>query len=131
MILLDTHALVWLAAEPTRLSRPAATAIRDVARVGGLRIATVTLWELAALFARGRLQAVGPTADEIEAIVHETAVEPVAITPRIAAFAVELPATFPADPADRLIAATARVLGAPLVTRDTRIRASKAVQTIW
>jgi PIN domain nuclease of toxin-antitoxin system len=53
------------------------------------------------------------------------------ITPEIAAFAVELPSSFPKDPADRLIAATAMVEGAPLVTADERIRQAKLVQTIW
>jgi PIN domain nuclease of toxin-antitoxin system len=56
-------------------------------------------------------------------------VEP--ITPEITAFAVQLPSSFPKDPADRLIAATAMVEGAPLVTADERIRQSKVVRTIW
>jgi len=43
----------------------------------------------------------------------------------------ELPSSFPKDPADRLIAATAMVEGAPLVTADEQIRQAKVVQTIW
>jgi PIN domain nuclease of toxin-antitoxin system len=69
----------------------------------------------------------------VESFVRETAsrvmVEP--ITPEIAAFAVQLPSGFPKDPADRLIAATAMVEGAPLVTADERIRHAKVLQTIW
>jgi PIN domain nuclease of toxin-antitoxin system len=53
------------------------------------------------------------------------------ITPEIAAFAVQLPSSFPKDPADRLIAATAMVEGAPLITADERIRGAKVLRTIW
>jgi PIN domain nuclease of toxin-antitoxin system len=45
--------------------------------------------------------------------------------------ATHFPDNFPANPADRLIAATARAEGLPLVSRDARIRASAAVETIW
>jgi len=48
-----------------------------------------------------------------------------------AAVAVQLPAGFPKDPADRPIAARAMVEAAPLVTADERIRGAKVVQTIW
>ena len=49
MILLDTHVLLWLAAEPARLSRAAASAIRRALRSGGIAIASISLWEIAAL----------------------------------------------------------------------------------
>jgi PIN domain nuclease of toxin-antitoxin system len=45
--------------------------------------------------------------------------------------ATQFPDDFPGDPADRLIAATARVEGVPLVTRDSRLRVSPAVRTVW
>jgi len=54
-----------------------------------------------------------------------------ALTTEIAALAVHFPDECPADPADRLIAATARAEGTPLVTADERIRASTLVRTIW
>ena len=41
------------------------------------------------------------------------------------------PDDFPHDPMDRLIAATARVWGISLVTRDERMIASPLVDTIW
>jgi PIN domain nuclease of toxin-antitoxin system len=42
-----------------------------------------------------------------------------------------LPSTYPGDPADRIIGATALVEGIPLLTADRGIRRSKALQTIW
>ncbi len=129
MIFLDTHVLIWMASDPKRLSKKAREAIREAREKTGVAIAAMTLWELAWLAENGRIQ----VTCSVESFVRETAsrvmVEP--ITPEIAAFAVQLPSTFPKDPADRLIAATAMVEGAPLVTADERIRAAKVVRTIW
>jgi PIN domain nuclease of toxin-antitoxin system len=49
----------------------------------------------------------------------------------VATLATNFPDDFPADPADRLIAATARAEGIPLVTRDAKLRASAVVRTVW
>jgi PIN domain nuclease of toxin-antitoxin system len=129
VIFLDTHVLLWMASDPKRLSRKARQAIREAREKTGVAIAAITLWELAWLAENGRIQVTG----SVESFVRETAsrvmVEP--ITPEIAALAVQLPSSFPKDPADRLIAATAMVEGAPLVTADQRIHQAKIVQTIW
>ena len=129
MIFLDTHVLIWMASDPKRLSKKAREAIREAREKTGVGIAAITLWELAWLAENDRIQVTG----SVESFVRETAarlmVEP--ITPEIAAFAVQLPSSFPKDPADRLIAATAMVEGAPLVTADERIRQAKVVRTIW
>ena len=53
------------------------------------------------------------------------------ITPEVAALAWQFPDDFSRDPADRLIAATARAEGMALVTRDERIRRCALVKTIW
>ena len=53
------------------------------------------------------------------------------MTPAIAALAVRMPARFPRDPADRIIAATAMVEGLALVTANRQIRQAKVVETIW
>ena len=53
------------------------------------------------------------------------------LTPEIVAVPAQFPENYPRDPADRLLGATARVFGMPLVTKDERIRSSGFVKTIW
>ena len=55
MILLDTHVLVWLSTEPTKLSKQASRAIRRASRSGGIAISAITLWELAWLASHARV----------------------------------------------------------------------------
>ena len=131
MILLDTHILVWLVADPGRLSRSAASAIRRARAQQGIGIAAISLWELALLFARGRLEATGTVEASVRLIVDRSGVILRPLTVEIAALATQFPENFPPDPADRLIAATARAEGLALITRDERIRRSPLVKTIW
>ncbi len=131
MILLDTHVLLWLAAEPARLSRRAAAAIRRGLGAGGIALASISLWEIATMFSEGRLRSRGTIEASIESLVGETGVILREITPAIAALATQFPPDFPADPADRLIAATAREGGLTLVTKDERIRSSPLIRTVW
>jgi PIN domain nuclease of toxin-antitoxin system len=129
MILLDTHALVWLKAEPAKLSARAAEAIRTSRQSGGLAISAITLWELAWLATHGRLNFTGTVDDFIEKISSRTAIRP--ITPRIAVLANQLPPTYSSDPTDRLIGATALAEGIALITKDRTIRDCKQIKTIW
>lgn len=129
MILLDTHVLVWTVADSKRLTRAASAAIRRALHDGGLAISAITLWELASLVARGRIQAYGTVDASVRVLTEGVAVKP--ITPEIAALATQFPEDYSRDPADRLIGATARAEGLPLVTRDESIRNSPLLQTIW
>jgi PIN domain nuclease of toxin-antitoxin system len=67
----------------------------------------------------------------LDALIDRSGVAIKAVTPAVATLAAHFPDDFPGDPADRLIAAPARAEGAQLVTRDTRIGASRVVETIW
>lgn len=131
MIILDTHAWLWLCLDPRRLSRGAASAIRRAANGSGIAIASITLWEVAVMVARERAIPQGTPEAWLGALVDRSRVVVKEITPAVAALATHLPDAFPADPADRLIAATARAEGMRLVSRDARIRASRTVETIW
>ena len=131
MILLDTHVWVWLAIEPKRLSRRATIAIRKAAESGGVSIASISLWELAMLFAHGRLRAAGTVETSVRSVVEKTGVIIHEITPEISALSTMFPKSYPQDPADRLIGATARSLGLSLVTKDQRILDSELLKSIW
>jgi PIN domain nuclease of toxin-antitoxin system len=131
LILLDTHVLVWLAADPARLSPKARSAIRRAIASGGIGIASISVWEIAMLFARGRLRAAGTTESAVEQILESTGVAVREITPSVAALATQFPESFPKDPADRLIAATARAENIPLVTQDEALRGSPLLKTVW
>lgn len=126
MIVLDTHVLVWLALEPRRLSRPAVRALKDKRM-----LADISLREVAALVAAGRLEFDGRVEDWLDAVLEEFQVEVVPIDSRIAARSANIAPSFHGDPADQLIAATAIELDVPLVTADERLRESAAVRTIW
>jgi PIN domain nuclease of toxin-antitoxin system len=127
VILLDTHVLLWLAQEPAKISTKAAMAIRK--STGGLAISDMTVWELALLAARGRLKLTGTVEAFVEEIISRTAILP--ITARVAALASQFPATYPKDPADRLIGATAVSESIELVSADQHIQQSGVVRTIW
>jgi PIN domain nuclease of toxin-antitoxin system len=129
MILLDTHALIWLARNPAKLSKPAADAVRTAGASGGLAISAITLWELAWLATHARLNFTGPVDDFVQKLSSRTAICP--ITPRIAVLASQLPATYSRDPGDRLIGATALAEGIALVTKDRSIQNFRQIKTIW
>lgn len=129
MILLDTHVLIWAVDDSKRLSRRAVSEIRRARRSGGLAVSAISLWELASLFARGRIQAYGTIEASVRLLIEDVTVRP--ITSEIAALAAQFPADFPRDPADRLISATARAEGLTLITHDPNIRRSPLLNTVW
>jgi PIN domain nuclease of toxin-antitoxin system len=131
LILLDTHVLVWLVAQPERLSKPAASAIRRARASDGLSIADVTVWEVASLCARGTLQIHRTVENTVQDLLIHSAVQVKPITPEIAALATQFPNDYPHDLVDRLIGATARAEGLALVTRDESIRRCPLLKTIW
>jgi PIN domain nuclease of toxin-antitoxin system len=131
VILLDTHALVWLVGQPEKLSKAAASAIRRGRSSDGLAIADVTVWELAFLFARGVLQSHGTVENTVRNLLNRSGVIVKPITAEIAALATQFPNDYPRDPVDRLIGGTARAEGLALVTRDESIRKSPLLKTIW
>jgi PIN domain nuclease of toxin-antitoxin system len=129
VILLDTHVLIWLASDPSKLSKKAAAAIRSSSKQGGMAISAITLWELGWLATHGRLSFGGTVEDFVEKISSRTAIRP--ITVKVAVLAIQLPTNYSGDPCDRLIGATALAEGLPLVTKDRNIRGCRQLQTIW
>jgi PIN domain nuclease of toxin-antitoxin system len=121
VLLLDTHVWIWLMAGSSELDTKVRQAINRALGSGALRITAISLWEIALLVARGRIflgKATGLWFQEALADPGP-AIEP--LTPSVAVESYHLPGRFHADPADRIIVATARVTGATLLTRDRRI----------
>ena len=130
MILLDTHVVVWLASGDSRISSRAQVAIHEARGSDrGLAISDFTLFELSQLFRKKKFQLTVDPDSFLSDVERRFVVLP--ITANIALQAFELPASYPKDPADRIIGATALVEDMPLVTADREIRKSRVVQTIW
>jgi PIN domain nuclease of toxin-antitoxin system len=130
-LLLDTHVALWWLEGGDRLTgaqrRAAAAAEEGNER---LHIADVTLWEIAMLADRGRITIPQGLAAFFEELESNARLEVLPITGAIALDAVRLGNSFPSDPADRLIAATARVYGHTLLTADRRVREAAVVAVL-
>ena len=128
--LLDTHVLLWWIAGDSRLTRAQRRILAAASSDAPLLVADISLWEVATLVDLGRVELDLPVRDWLEKATALPLVRRVSVTPAIAAETMSLPAGFHRDPADRLIVATARVLGARLLTSDRRIIESRAVPTV-
>jgi PIN domain nuclease of toxin-antitoxin system len=120
VVVLDTHVVHWWSAEPDRISDAAEKAI---SQADELAVADISWFELAWLARHERIVVSIPIAAWLQQLAAQ--VRTVPVTPAIAATSVNLPSSFPGDPADRLIYATAVEHGWPLITKDRRLRAHR------
>lgn len=132
MIVLDTHVWVWLVSDPKKLSRKAAAAIdRAVSEKIPIFVSSISVWEVAMLVSRGRLEL---SMDVRDWVTKSETVPFLTFAPVdnvIALRSVLLPEPFHGDPADRLIVATALTKGATLISGDKKILNYGAVKTTW
>jgi PIN domain nuclease of toxin-antitoxin system len=131
LIVLDTHVLLWWVEGQANLSSRGRRAIEAERNSGEIVISSITAWEIALLVSRRRL---GLTADVDTWLAKVGRIDRLRFAPvdnQIAVAAVNLPGELHRDPADRIIAATARHFNAPLVTGDKQLRAYQHLKTIW
>ncbi len=131
MILLDTHVLFWWISEKTKLTPAAIAAIEAEIPGGQILISSMTVWEVTMLVAAGRRTLSVSVPDWIAGFENMAEVTFVPVDNDIAVQSVLLPDGFHKDPADRIIVATARKFGAPIITADQKIRGYRHVRTIW
>ena len=128
--LLDTHVLVWWLTDPGRLSPAQRKVVAAAGADSPLLVSDISLWEVATLYDLGRIRITMPLRQWLEKAVAPPLVRRQGLTPAIAAELAALPDTFHRDPADRILVATARVIGATLLTQDQRIIASGLADTL-
>jgi PIN domain nuclease of toxin-antitoxin system len=130
LILVDTHVVVWLAFAQDQISSRAKAAIDEARSLrDGLAISDMTLWEVGTLASRGRIRLGIGLESFLQEIEARFVVFP--ISSHVCVRAMSFPTTYPKDPADRIIGATALVEGLSLVTADREIHRSKLIPTIW
>ncbi len=123
MIVIDTHVLIWSVADDDRLGRNARSLIERHTSADGILVSAISAWEIALLAEKGRLRLGREVGQWIEAALALPGIRLAPIVPRIAIDSVRLPGAFHADPADRLIIATARHFETALLTADKAILA--------
>lgn len=131
MIALDTHALIWWVTGAASLSRVAKQTIAKAVKDGQVIVSAISVLEIVTAVRRSRLQFTNPVDQWLTDTrrLPELRFEPVSA--EIAQLAGSFGEEMHGDPADRIIAATAIHCGCSLVTADEKLRAVRALKTVW
>jgi PIN domain nuclease of toxin-antitoxin system len=122
-VLLDTHYWIWLQeGAVAEISEPEQAAIQGAARMGRLLLSAISVWELGMLESKGRLRLNKSCDQWVDEALATPGLLLMPLSPRISIDSTRLPGAFHGDPADRIIAATARSAGVRLATRDRALR---------
>lgn len=121
-LLLDTHIWLWYAEGNTERLTPAGVKKLDQARrAEGLRISSISVWEIGVQHAKGRIQLSTPLRDWVRDALAPAGITLLPLDAESAAESTLLPGELHGDPADRFLIAAARIKGLVLVTRDKAI----------
>lgn len=129
--MLWTHVIIWHALQPGLLSPRAKSLIEAANDADGMIFCNISLWEIAMLLQKGRIHIDTSYLNFIHLLKMANNYVFIGISPEIAELSIRLPVEIDADPADRIIAATAVIEDATLVTADKNLRNAKAVRTVW
>ena len=123
LMLLDTHVVLWATFNDDRLGRHAAKAINLASRENRLAVSAITPWEIGLLASKKRITVYKDVLEWVRDALAKPGVALVPLEPEIAVASTCLPFEMHPDPADRVLVATARHLGATLVTADQALLA--------
>ena len=127
MLVLDTCVFIWLALRPEEISSSANQAIEG----GDLRISDITFLELGYLLKKERISLPCSLTEFCDLVLIVYDIEVVGLSPKIIESAMGLSNNVNADPADRIISATAIVNGWRVATPDKNLRLAEEVPTLW
>ncbi len=129
--LLDTHTWIWWHMRPQKLSRKVKALIRNTKRYDELLLSAISPWEFSKLLEKGRIAISCNPEDWIAAALDLPKLRLVHLSPILAYRSTILPQPFHDDPADQIIAATAREENATILTKDKNILTYKHVKSLW
>lgn len=122
LLLLDTHVWLWFAlGDARRLAAPLCKKIEAAAHGGKLAVSAISVWEIGMLEAKGRIVLGAPCEKWVENALALPGMRLIGLEPEIAVASSRLPGDMHGDPADRMLAATARARDAMLATADERL----------
>jgi PIN domain nuclease of toxin-antitoxin system len=121
LLLLDTHVVLWATFNEAPLGRHAAKAINLASREDRLAVSAVTPWEIGLLASKKRINLHKDVLEWVREALAKPGVRLAPLEPEIAVGSTHLPFEMHPDPADRILVATARYLGATLVTADQKL----------
>jgi len=119
VIVLDTHAAIWLTTNDDSLGKKSRTIAASALRNEQLAVSAISFWEIGLLIARRRLKMLGSAA-EIRLTILASGIGELPLNGDIAIRALDLEG-LPGDPADRFIVASALVHEATLMTADAAL----------
>ena len=126
--LLDTHVVIWWLTDDRKLSKGHTKLLERSERSGtAVGLSAISLWEIAKLVERGRIELTQSVDDSLEQLETSAFVSILPLTGRVALESTRLGARFHSDPIDQIIVATARCNGLTLLTVDERIIESGVV----
>lgn len=119
--LLDTHVWIWLQEADKQLPLPTVRMLESVQAERRLFASAISVLEIAQLEIKGRIQLTSNIHAWLKESFADNGIQLLTLSPKIAVESTRLPGNLHRDPADRILAATARIEGMTLLTRDTRL----------
>lgn len=131
MIILDTHVFIWWVSNSEKLPKKLKDLIKGEREKGSVLISSISIWEIYMLIKKGRLELTVDTDSWLEMLENIPKLTFIPVDNQIASKSTNLPGDFHGDPADRMIVATAAILGATVITADEKIRKYAFINSIW